>query len=176
MHSLQELLANAAAAKSEGRMEAAVRSLREAVELLRMLPERLELAMTLRSLGEVQRLLPDSDRGVAAYEEAVGIFRAEGEQRKLAHALRHLADIKRSLARGDEAVGHAEEALDIYAKSEAVAPLELANAFRSAALAQESCGAREEAVCRWREAERLYLAAGVAEGVEESRAHAGNAG
>lgn len=167
----EQLIAEAAAAKRQGRIKEAETNLVEAVRLLRERTQKVELAAALRELGELQRLLPDSDGGVAAYEEAVSIFRGEGEHRRVAHALRHLADIKRTLSEGREAVRLSEDALEIYARYGAESDLETANTLRSAALAQEAVGGAEQARRRWTEAERLYISVGVEDGIKEARAH-----
>jgi len=166
-----ELLAEAARAKKEGRPEAARQAILTAIALLRENGSRIELASALRILGELERSRSGSDGGIAAYEESVAILRGENDLAKLAHTLRHLGDIHRHLGNLNAAVTCCEEAFAIYQQHHCGSQLDRANAARSAALAQEIVSGGRDAAARWVVARDLYEAAGVAAGVTESSTH-----
>jgi len=140
----------------------------ETISNLRQSGDRLKLATTLRELGEMERSLPETDGGVAAYREAVEILREEERGLRLAHTVRHLGDIHRHAASLEEAETCYAEALRIYRAHPEVSALELANALRGAALSKEAIGERDLAVAFWTEARQLYLAAGIEAGVNEA--------
>ena len=156
-----ELMARAAEAKKAGHLAAARDLVIAAVALLRQESARIPLAYALRELGEVERALPGTDGGVGAYREAVAILREEDGGLKLAHTIRHLGDIHRHAGEWAEAENCYHEALDLYRAHREVPPLDLANAFRSAALLKESAGQYSEAIDLWEEAHRLYVSAGI---------------
>lgn len=164
------LLADAAAAKGEGRFVDARELLRGAIDLLRQDGARLDLAQALRSLGEVERNVPESDGGVAAYQEAITLLREENVPLRLAHAIRHLGDIHRHHNDFERAAVCYDEAVSLYRSHPDAPPLDVANALRSAAILKERTGEAEQAAALWTEAWRLYQQAGVAAGVAESRA------
>jgi tetratricopeptide (TPR) repeat protein len=163
----EQLITAARAAMADRRRDEARALVREAVGQLRTQDQPVELAGALRFLGEIERALAESDRGIGAYEEAVAIFRAEDQHARLAHTLRHLADIQRDFAAAEDACRSAEEALTVYA-DHAPEDLEYANALRSAALANEAAGRRDRARSLWVEARRRYELSGVEAGVLES--------
>jgi tetratricopeptide (TPR) repeat protein len=140
----------------------------EAVSRLRQSNDRVSLAQALRDLGELERSVPETDGGVAAYREAVEILRADERGLKLAHTVRHLGDIYRHAEKLDDAEQCYAEALQIYRAHPEVSPLELANALRGTAFLKEKMAQRDAAAALWREARTLYEAAGIAAGVEEA--------
>ena len=124
----------------------------------------IEQAREARSRGQVVEALE-------AYERVVAIARTADEPMWLAHALRHIADIRRELGDCYTAQQAAREAVAIYREQDSDCALDLANALRLLALAQESLGKVQEAGGPWREARALYEAGGVAEGVTECDVH-----
>ena len=105
----------------------------EAIELLRRQDEPLAFAEALRELGEVERSLPDTDGGVAAYEEAIAIFQKHGAELRLAHTIRDLADNHRNARRLEDADRKYQLAIDLYLKHADAPALDVANALRGAA-------------------------------------------
>ena len=140
----------------------------ETISALRQSGDRLRLANALRKLGEMERSLPETDGGVAAYREAVEILRQDERGLRLAHTVRHLGDVYRHAGRLDDAEECYAEALRIYRAHPEVSDLELANALRSAAILKEKTGGRDAAAAFWQEAKSRYQSEGVAAGVEES--------
>ena len=163
-----ETMAMAAEAKKAGQLATARDLVTAAVALLRQESARVPLAYALRELGELERGLPGTDGGVAAYREAVAILRAEDGGPKLAHTIRHLGDIYRHAGERTDAENCYREALDLYRAHPEVPPLELANALRSAALLKENAGQFDEAIDLWEEARGLYVTAGIPVAVEET--------
>jgi len=100
-----------------------------------------------------------------AAREALTIGDALGR----AHALRHVADLARELGDVDEARSAAAEAVEIYRPLGEPHRLDLANALRMFALAQDAKS--EDATETWREARDLYRSCGIAAGVIECDAH-----
>ena len=162
-----ELLVRAVEAKKNGELDLARSLLSRAVELLREESDQIALAQALRDLGEVERSLPATDAGVAAYEEAVAIFKQQGAELKLAHAVRHLGDIQRHLGNLQQAAESYETALSLYRKHPEASRLDFANCLRGAALLREKTSERLSAMVLWREAIMLYEEVGIAQGVEE---------
>lgn len=162
-----EHLARAAEAKREGRFAAASDSLLRAIQLLRQENDSAALAHALRSLGDVQRSLPGSDGGLAAYQESIAILRQQSAPLKLAHTIRHLGDIYRHAGDFDQAARCYDEALSLYRGDPDAPPLDLANALRSSALLKEKTGDEQHAITLWEEARNLYVAANVETGAAE---------
>ncbi|MDQ6799290.1 MAG: tetratricopeptide repeat protein [Acidobacteriota bacterium] len=167
MNTADDHLARAADAKREGRFAAASDSLLRAIQLLRQENDSAALAHALRNLGEVQRSLPGSDGGIAAYNEAIAIFRQHSAPLKLAHTIRHLGDIYRHAGDFDQATRCYDEALSIYRSDADTLPLDLANALRSSALLKEKTGDEQQAMTLWEEARNLYVAANIETGAAE---------
>ncbi len=94
------------------------------------------------------------------------LLRAANDNHLLAYALRHAADIRSQLREYAIAGAHIEEAIRLYRGFDPPAPLDLANALRVQALNDE-----RQAHASWKEAESLYAAEGIDEGVGECRAH-----
>lgn len=166
-----ELIARAAEASAEERPADARKLLSAAIISLREMNAPRALGRALRALGEVERRLPGTDRGLAAYEEAAAIARSEGEPDFLAHTIRHLGDIHRHRGAFDKSAACYDEALAVYRAHPGLPPLDVANAHRAAAVLYEKNGAHEKAQLHWREAKRFYDAAGVDTGSKECDEH-----
>src|SRR5947207_3959950 len=132
-----------------------VDSLLREIELLRQQGDSLALALALRNLGELQRSLPGSDGGVAAYQEAIALLRQHSAPLKLAHTIRHLGDIYRHAGGFDRAGACYDEAVSIYRGHADASPLDLANALRGSALLKEKTGEKQQAIEFWEEAKNL---------------------
>ena len=105
------------------------------------------------------------------YERAADFARSAHDMGTLAYAQRHVADLQRELGQHHAAECAAAEAVSLYRKQSGNVSLDLANALRVWALAQESLGQLPEAERSWREARSLYDAVGVLAGVEECDEH-----
>lgn len=105
------------------------------------------------------------------YERAADLARAANAIRHLAYAQRHVGDLQRELGQHRSAESAAAEAVALYRQHGGGASLDLANALRMRALAQESLGKLPEAEISWREAKPLYDAVGVPAGVQECDEH-----
>jgi tetratricopeptide (TPR) repeat protein len=163
-----KLLGQASQARREHRLADAKRDLVEAVELCRKAGARVDLAMALTGLGQIERDLQNSDSARGHYEEAVAIYRAEGDVLSLAHAIRHLGDIRRHEGHRELAEPCYREALNLYRSHERTPPLDLANAIRGFAILKDEAGEVKEARLLWEEAGKLYAAVKVEAGVAES--------
>lgn len=162
-----ELISQALESKKNGHFEPARTMLAEAIELLREDNDPLVLAQALRDLGEIERLLADTDGGIAAYEQAVAIFRQQGAELRLAHTIRHLADIQRKGHLLDDANRNYQIAVDLYRKHPDASTLDVANALRGQALLKEARGETGQAIALWSEATTLYRQADISNAVEE---------
>lgn len=142
---------------------------RQAVETLRREGTRLDLAVGLRNLGEVERAL---DAGAARqhYQEAVALLRTLDQPLRLAHTIRHLGDIYHDGGEAALAEPCYDEALALYRRHGGPEPLDLANAIRSMAVLQEEKGEVESARRLWDEARDLYTVARIPEAVVETSA------
>jgi len=140
---------------------------KKAIDLLRQEGNPLALAEALRRLGEIERSLPGTDGGVAAYEEAVALFRQQGEELKLAHTVRHLGDIQLHAGYVERAAQSYEMALGFYRRHPEAPPLDLANALRGMALLKEATGETQIAIALWQEATIIYESTNVTQGAEE---------
>ena len=89
------------------------------------------------------------------------------------HTIRHAADILREQSKRDESALLYAEALEIYRNHEETPSLDLANAIRGYALLKEDQKDREQAICLWHEAGKLYELTGIEAGVAESRKRIG---
>lgn len=165
---VEELLRQAWQARQEKRLADARVALSQAVELARVSGKQLELAETLRALGQIERDLHHPEAALPLLEEVVAIYRAEGDPLRLAHAVRHVADVHRGQKRLQLAEPGYVEALAIYRSNPARNTLDLANAIRGMALLKGESGDREAARSLWEEAKDLYTQVGVKAGVTES--------
>lgn len=132
-----------------------------------------ELSIALGKLAHVALDRGQADRAGGLLEEAVAAARETGDALRVAHAVRHLGQVRHRQRRWDQAKACYREALDLYEKGDDTSPLDHANALRPMALLLEDRGDADAAVDVWREAARLYRAAGVAAGVEECEARMG---
>ena len=89
---------------------------------------------------------------------AVALFRDAGDRAALAHAIRHLADILVADGRAGEAAESITEMLTLYRGAPDAAPLDVANALRSAAVQAEAIGDNETARAFWIQAREHYAA------------------
>jgi tetratricopeptide (TPR) repeat protein len=126
------------------------------------------LARALRTLGELERRLPDLAASLEHYQEAVELMRHGNDHFRLAHTIRHLGDVLHDAGRGAEASSCYEEAIAIYRGYEGAPPLDVANALRSLAVLRQEQSDTHEALLLWRDVHRRYEALGIAEGVAES--------
>ena len=164
-----KLMARAATARREDRLEDARRDYEDAVVLCRQSSQP-ELIRALKGLGQIERDLGRSDLALVLYGEAVDICRTINDPLTLAHTVRHLGDIHRESGRPDLAEPCLLEALAIYRGHDETNPLDLANAIRPLAILKQEEGAVEESRELWEEARKLYAAVNVREGVAESTA------
>jgi len=105
------------------------------------------------------------------YERAAALARVANDTGQLAHAQRHVGDLHRELGQNRAAEAAASEAVAVYRQHDGNASLDLANALRVLALAQESLRQLAKADGSWREARSLYEAVGVLPGVHECDEH-----
>jgi tetratricopeptide (TPR) repeat protein len=130
-----------------------------------------ERIRVLKDLGRSERAAGELEAARSLYEEAVLLCRAEGHAVLLAHTLRHLADIHREAGRLDRAEVCCDEALAIYRQEVRRRPLDVAKAFRTAALLMEARGQPDGARPLWEEARVLFDEVGAQEGIDECCAH-----
>jgi tetratricopeptide (TPR) repeat protein len=128
------------------------------------------LARSLTGLAQIERDLKNNSQALQNYREAAGIYRSLPDPQRLAHTIRHVADILRSEGSIEQGRSCYEEALEIYREHSGTSPLDLANAVRGFALLRAAAGETEEAKALWQEAGKLYDAANVQPGVQESTA------
>jgi tetratricopeptide (TPR) repeat protein len=157
--------------RREGRFDDALESFAEAVAAARRDGNDADLVLALKGLGQVERDLGQGERAQASYEEAAELCLANEDLPGLAHALRHLADLHQDAGAWSEAEALYVQALALYRRLEDSSALDLANAIRPYALLRERLGDADGTVELWREARALYVAAGVAEGIEECDRH-----
>ena len=159
------------AQRRDDRADDALQSFTEAVAAARRDGNDADLVNALKGLGQIQRDLGHGERALPLYEEAVELCLAMEDLPGLAHTLRHLGDIHQDAGSLSAAEEPYAQALALYRRLPTTPSLEMANALRPYALLRESLGETEAAHAMWREARALYLAAGVAEGVEECDRH-----
>lgn len=171
MNRIENLIDEAWRARREGRQADAERGLLEAIESSRQFGSRVQLIRALKSLAHVVRDVAQDDRALPLYEEAVTLGRVEGDILLLAHTVRHLGDLHRDAGRLGDADRCYAEALSLYRTAPSPPALDFANALRPAALLKEHCGDEVGARQLWSEAQILYEAAGVQQGVDECSRH-----
>ena len=159
------------AERREDRLEDALQSFAEAVAAARRDGNDADLVLALKGLGQIERDLGRGERAIPLYEEAVELCLANDDLPALAHSLRHLGDIHQDGGGWSAAEPYYQQALTLYRAFEGTSALDLANAVRPYALLRERLGDSEEALALWREARALYVAAGIAEGIEECERH-----
>jgi tetratricopeptide (TPR) repeat protein len=108
---------------------------------------------------------------LTGYERAAALARAANDSDRLAHAQRHVADLQRTLGQYGAAERTASEAVTLLRQGDGPPSLDLANALRVLALAQESLEQWSAAAHSWREAKSLYHAVDVLPGVRECDQH-----
>lgn len=165
---IDQLLQQAAQARKEHRPADAKRDLLEAVEACRASGTQLELAQTLKALGQVERDLQHSEEALKLYQEAVAIYRTLDDPLALAHTIRHVGDIL--LVEGKHILAEPcyQEALGIYRGNQKTAPLDLANTIRGLAILKQETRIPDDAKVLWEEARTLYTQVNVEAGVAES--------
>lgn len=168
----QQLIETATVARSEGRLQDALRDVNSAVSLCRESGDQPGLITSLKAVGHIEADLGNHAGSRAAYAEAVERSRKTGNARVLAHSLRHLADASARLGEPGRAEVLYEEALALYAHYEA-ARLDQANALRALARLMDATSRQGDAVELWKKARDLYAAEGVQAGVLEASARLG---
>lgn len=153
------------------RLRPSRRQLLAKLSRLRQSGPTLELAMTLRELGELERKLAARRQALEYYEEAVSLLRDQDEPSMLAHTLRHTGDLLQDLDRSEAARPCHAEALAIYRGLDDLQPLDLAKALRSMAILEEEQDQIEAAIMTWQEAHDLYAACEIIPGIAEAAAH-----
>lgn len=167
---IRDLIERTWRARREDRLSDAHRHAKEAVGLAREAAEPRPLVEALKTLAQIERDLGYGDTARPLYEEAVELCRGLEDPLLLAHTVRHLGDLHREAERPALAEPCYEEALALYRSHPGTSPLDLANSVRPMALLRQTTGGEEEARRLWIEAEDLYKAAGVHQGVAECRA------
>ena len=124
-------------------------------------------------IEEGRRARSAGDRNAArgSYAEAAAQYRQEGLTLAWAHTIRHIADMWLEESEFESARPLYEDALEAYRASLDTRILDLANTLRPYALLNEAGGEVEVARACWREAEVLYGAIRVEEGVAECQEH-----
>jgi tetratricopeptide (TPR) repeat protein len=165
---IDQLLQQAAQARREHRLADARRDLLEAVEACRASGTQLELAQTLKALGQVERDLQHTEEALRLYHESVAIYRTLDDPLALAHTIRHVGDIL--LVGGKHALAepYYQEALGIYRNNPQTSPLDMANAIRGMAILKQETRNVDESKALWQEARALYALVNVEAGVAES--------
>ncbi len=128
-----------------------------------------DIARMLQSAAR-SRTAGQSVAALDSYRQAAALARHRGEPALLAHALRHVADIAAEQGAPAAALEAGREAVALY-RGLPAAPLDLANALRTEALALRGLAREADAATIWREARALYELAGVPAGVEECDAN-----
>lgn len=108
---------------------------------------------------------------LTGYERAAELARSANDAGQLAFAQRHVGDLQRELGQHRAAESAAAEAVALYRQIGGDASLDLANALRVRALAEESLGQLPAALRSWREARPLYDTLGISAGVHECDEH-----
>ena len=129
-----------------------------------------EFEKAIASAREARRVGRASD-AIRDYKRASSLAREESLNELLAFALRHLGDLQQETGDFIQADQAIVEAVAIYRALNEGNPLNLANALRLHALAQEALGGTNLAIKSWKEAHSLYLKTGINEGVQESQSH-----
>lgn len=171
LEQIQALMQHGRRARHEGRPHDAHRHFAEAVTLSRQTAAPRELIQALKGLGQIERDLGNGDAAQPLYEEAVALCRLEHDALQLAHTVRHLGDIHQDAGRLERAEPCYREALALYRGHRQTASLDLANALRPLAILEERLGHDDSAIALWSEAQSLYEAVNVQEGVDEGAKH-----
>src|SRR6185312_7430363 len=93
------LLMNASQARREHRLTDAKTDLLKALEICRSSANNIDVAGTLKALGQIERDMDHAEAALTVYQEAAAIYRTEGDELALAHTIRHVADIEQKLGR-----------------------------------------------------------------------------
>lgn len=141
-----------------------------ACEICEQAGARRELSVALGKLGHVALDLDRPNKARRLFQESVAAAEEADDPLRLAHALRHLGQVNHRLRRLESAARCYEEALDLYDRAETAHPLDRANILRPMAALRGELGDVEGARHLWREAAKLYRAAGVEAGVRECEA------
>ena len=169
----ESLLEHGRVAKKERRSEDARNAFRDALTECHGSEDGPLVATLYEELAYVERNLRDLESAERHYRKAGDLYRRLDNLLKTAHTMRHAADILREQGKRDESELLYTEALEIYRNHLETPPLDLANAIRGFALLHEDQEDREQAVCLWQEAGKLYEMTGIEAGVAESRRRIG---
>jgi tetratricopeptide (TPR) repeat protein len=117
------------------------------------------------------------DRAGAArlYDQACAAYELLGDAKRAMHALRHAAELRLQVGAIPEAQAAMSRVLGVY-RAHGADGLEMANALRVAALAEEAAGSSASAGELWTEARDLYGELGIEAGVAEADRHLAHAG
>ncbi|HUS18239.1 MAG TPA: tetratricopeptide repeat protein [Terriglobales bacterium] len=159
----------------QGKKDEVRHALEQAVELWRKSGNQVELAHTLRTLGEFERKAGDLERAKAYYEEAIALLRGENQLAHLADAVRHLGDIHHKARRPAEAEAAYREALALYRqeaklRSASQRNLDVGNVLRRLAIVKEEAGDNASARDLWQQAYESYARTGYQPALAESAA------
>ena len=144
--------------------------LMDTVERLRGEGTSIDLANTLRELGELERWRSDHTAATRHYEESVALLREMDEPLKLSHTVRHLGQVLQEMGDIERAESCYQEALDLHRSHGKPLSLDLANAVRYLAVVKVERDATHDASLLWREAHDLYRALNIQAGVAEGAA------
>lgn len=169
----ESLLEQGCNAKSERRPEDARNAFREALAECHGDEDGPLVATLYEELAYVERNLRDLESAERNYRKASELYRGLDNLLKAAHTMRHAADILREQNMRDESALLYAEALETYRKHRETLPLDLANAIRGFALLKEDQKDREQALCLWQEAGKLYELTRIEAGVAETRRRIG---
>jgi tetratricopeptide (TPR) repeat protein len=130
----------------------------EAAALYRALNLQAELANALSRQARIERDAKNYEQAITFQAEALALERKVGNKQSLAQALRHLADVLDDAGRHNDADPYYKEMLALYRALPDMAPLDMANAVRSAAEHERHKGRNDEARRLWQEARERYAA------------------
>ena len=171
MPTAADLLASAALARREGRLDDASRHYQTALTLARAINEPMLLIAALKGLAQIERDLDNPAQAEPLYREAIVHCHGMDAPLLVAHTVRHLGDVLCDLGQLDEAADCYDEALATYRAHPGTTLLDLANALRPMALLCERLGDTPQALKLWAEARQRYADAGIEAGVAECDRH-----
>lgn len=167
----ESLLATAAQARRDGRLDEAFRAYEGAADLSRGAGSEHRLVRALSGLGQIERDRGALDRAQRQYEAALDVSRGLGHPLLVATMARHLGDVYRENGLSERAEPLLAEAVKLYRGSLDTKVLDLANAIRPLALLLTAKGDAGAARPLWQEARALYSSIHVTAGVSECDAN-----
>ncbi|MEM6925775.1 MAG: tetratricopeptide repeat protein, partial [Myxococcota bacterium] len=151
-----ELLANVQSAR--GNLDAAVRSVAEALELYRAVGERRSEVEALRSLGSLERLQGDTTSALERLEQALDLAESLGDPASVARVQSSLGIVQHILGRSGEAIRTYLAALATY-RAHGNRPAE-AQTLNNLAIDYLALGKREQAFEAYRSALAIHREVG----------------